>query len=470
MMKSPKRTGSLLGALFIGISTFALLFLFSTPLVFSSSESTNATSTGTETQTIPSESWYSKIEMQWGGRFRVLGAISQYDGGTIYHAVQDDPYLDGNADFRLNNDTYFNPGTYFTVNYEAFLSAGDSIEAQNKLSALLPDTLPDDAIIVRSPVSDERRFVDLTHTISAGDNYILLHRLDRLSLTFERDWGLTRIGRQAVTWGNGFLFNPMDLFNPFAPTQIDRDYKIGDDMIFTQFPLKQTGDLQLLYVPRRNPETDNVEWDWSSLAGKGHFAYGTTEFDVMAASHYDDFVLGFGSTGYLGDTAWRFDTTYTFLSDLSEKESGQDGYLSVVANMDYSWIWGGKNYYGFVEFYFNGLGEENYSTAITNKALVERIVRGEIFTLGRAYLSASVRVELHPLFNVIFTSINNITDPSGIIQPYGVWDITQDLQLTAGGTLPWGGSGTEFGGFPIPETGFISKPPYGVFLWLTRYF
>ena len=69
-------------------------------------------------------------------------------------------------------------------------------------------------------------------------------------MTFERDWGLARIGRQAVTWGNGFLFNPMDLFNPFAPTQIDRDYKIGDDMIFTQFPLKQTGDLQLLYVPR----------------------------------------------------------------------------------------------------------------------------------------------------------------------------------------------------------------------------
>ncbi len=451
----------------MGVCFNLILLLLAAGLAGASSDSPNTTSAGTENQPKPPESWTSKIDMQWGGRIRVLGAISQYDDGTIYHAVQDDPYLDGSADFRLNNDTYFNPSTYFTVNYEAVLLGGDSIKAQNELRAFLPDTLPDDVIIVRSPISDERRYFDLTHTISEGDNYILFNRLDRFSLTLERDWGLGRIGRQAVTWGNGFLFNPMDLFNPFAPTQIDRDYKIGDDMIFTQFPLKQTGDLQLLYVPRRNPDTGDVEWDWSSLAGKIHFAYGTTEFDVMSASHYDDFVIGFGSTGYLWDTAWRFDATYTFLSD---NESDQNGYLSLVANMDYSWIWGGKNYYGFIEFYFNGLGEDNYSKAITDKALVERIVRGEIFTLGRTYLSGSVRVELHPLFNLFLTSINNIADPSGIFQPYGVWDITQDLQLTAGATVPWGGSGTEFGGFPIPGTGFLSRPPLSAFLWLTRYF
>jgi hypothetical protein len=432
-----------------------------------SSDSPNAPPSESENQAKSSASWASKIDMQWGGRFRALGAISQYDDGTIFHAIQDDPYLDGSADFRLNNDTYFNPATYFTINYEAVLLAGDSIQAQNKLRPLLPDTFPDDAIIVRSPISDERRFLDMTHTISEGDNYILYHRLDRLSLTFEQDWGLARIGRQAVTWGNGFLFNPMDLFNPFSPTQIDRDYKVGDDMIFTQLPLKQTGDLQLLYVPRRNPNTGDVAWDWSSLAGKIHFASGTTEFDVMTAAHYDDVVIGFGSTGYLGDTAWRLDATYTFLS---EKTSEQDGYLSLVANMDYSWIWGEKNYYGFVEFYFNGLGDENYSLAITDKALVERIIRGEIFTLGRTYLTGSVRVELHPLFNLILTSINNIADPSGILQPYGVWDITQNLQLTCGATIPWGGTGTEFGGFPIPGTAFISSPADSAFLWLTRYF
>jgi hypothetical protein len=50
---------------------------------------------------------------------------------------------------------------------------------------------------------------------------------------------------------------------------------------------------------------------------------------------------------------------------------------------------------------------------------------------------------------------------SGFVEFYfnGVSDITQDLQLTAGDTVPWGGSGTEFGWFPIPGTGYISSPP-----------
>ena len=116
MMKCKKRTGPLLGALFVGILIFVNFFLYSTRLIYAASESLNTTSAETETQPKTSAPWYSKIEMQWGGRIRVLGAISQYDDGTIYHAVQDDPYLDGNADFRLNNDTYFNPETYITEN------------------------------------------------------------------------------------------------------------------------------------------------------------------------------------------------------------------------------------------------------------------------------------------------------------------------------------------------------------------
>jgi hypothetical protein len=101
---------------------------------------------------------------------------------------------------------------------------------------------------------------------------------------------------------------------------------------------------------------------------------------------------------------------------------------------------------------------------------MERIVRGEIFTLGRKYLSGSVKVELHPLFNVFLTSINNIADPSGIFQPYAVWDLTKSFQLTFGGTIPWGGSETEFGGFTMPGTEFQFQPSVNAFLWLTYYF
>jgi hypothetical protein len=165
-------------------------------------------------------------------------------------------------------------------------------------------------------------------------------------------------------------------------------------------------------VVRRNPETDDVEFDQASLAGKLHTAVGTTEFEFVAGKHFEDFVIGAGSTGYFGDAAWRVDGTWTFLDD-----DTNDDYLSLVANMDYSWVWFKKNLYGFVEYYFNGLGEDDYQEAVLNPAIAERVARGELFALGNHYLTGQLQAELHPLFNVFFTAINNIEDPSGILNP-----------------------------------------------------
>lgn len=320
--------------------------------------------------------------------------------------------------------------------------------------------------MIAQPLEDDRRFFDLTKTIHEDDCCILYHRLDRLFLTLLAKWGVVSIGRQAVTWGNGLLFNPMDLFNPFAPTDIERDYKVGDDLVSTQFSVNKIGDFHLLYVPRREPASGDVKWNQSSLAGKLHFAWGTTEFDIMAAKHYKDAVAGIGSTGYLGNAAWRLDGVLTFLDDNRDK----NGYLSLVANMDYSWVWWAKNFYGFVEFFYSGLGEDDYTDALSDPDISERLDRGELFTLGRTYVSGHIRVELHPLFNVYLTVINNLVDPSGILQPRAVWDIFEDFGITFGGNIYYGRRGTEYGGFKIPGTNFLNKAPDSIFLWLTYYF
>ena len=122
---------------------------------------------------------------------------------------------------------------------------------------------------------------------------------------------------------------------------------------------------------------------------KLHVAAGTTEFEFMGAKHFEDYVAGVGATGYIGDAAWRLDGTWTFLDD-------DDDYLSLVANMDYSWVWFKKNFYGFVEYYFNGLGEDDYQDAVLDPAIAERVARGELFALGRNYLSGHIQLELHP--------------------------------------------------------------------------
>lgn len=453
-----KKSFTVVGFLVLGISLAQILPIRS----WASLDSPNKSALNSMNQPKPPKSWYKKIEAQWGGYIKVRGAASWPDDESVFHPVGTGTYFDGNTEGRLKNKLFFGEWGYFETHYEAVLSGGDTRNKGKELERLFPDFFKDGLLLPR-PVEDDRRFMDLTKTIAENDGYILYHRLDRLSLTLLPKWGVFRIGRQAVTWGNGLLFNPMDLFNPFSPTDIERDYKIGDDMIYTQFSVSKMGDFQFLYVPRRDPSSGDVEGNQSSLAGKLHFAWGTTEFDIMAAKHFKDEVVGLGSTGYLGDAAWRLDATWTFLDE-------DNDYLSLVANMDYSWVWWEKNFYGFLEFFYNGLGNNQYTEAFADPDISERLDRGELFTLGRSYLSGHIRVELHPLFNVFFTVINNLTDPSGILQPRATWDIAQDFQITFGGNIFYGGRGTEYGGFRIPGTNLINKPLDSAFIWFTYFF
>ena len=412
-----------------------------------------------------SQPWSDEIETQWGGHFKTTGTVSWPDDESFLQPAGTDTFYDGSIEFRLKNTIFWTNRGYFETHYEALALGGDTRRKKKELEQTHPNLFKN-GLISGSNLNDDRRLMDLTKTINETNDYIIYHRLDRFALTLLPHWGTVRIGRQALTWGNGLLFNPMDLFNPFAPTDIERDYKIGDDMVLVNLPMTTSGDFQFLCVPRRNPATNNIEGDQSSMAAKLHLAAGITEFDIMAAVHYQDKVFGLGSTGYLKAAAWRLDTTYTFLHD----DSRRNGFFSLVANMDYGWSWQGKNVYGLLEFYYNGLGSDQYSETLQDPNVLERLARGELFTLGRTYLSGNIQVELHPLFNFYFTIINNLADPSGIMQPRVIWDMKENIQLTCGASIYYGETGTEYGGFKIPTTNFLSKPPDNAFLWLTFFF
>ncbi len=442
-----------------------LLFFFYPPLSASAETSDKIPEAASNIRSNAGIPWYKNIETEWGGHLKLRGTASWVDDETIFQPVGTGTYYDGSAEGRLNNRFFLGQWGYVDTHYEIVFLGGDAWQGAKELGQLFPG-LVDNALLFIRPVSDDTRFLDLTGIIKETDDYVLYHRIDRLALSLLPKWGVVRIGRQAVTWGNGLLFNTMDLFNPFSPEAIDRDYKTGEDMAFLQVSTGQVGDVQSVYVPRRDPENGDVEWNESSLAGKVHFPFGTTEFDVMGAHHFNDHVIGLGSTGYLIDAAWRIDGTWTFL----DEDSDNNDYPSLVANIDYSWIWWNRNLYGFLEYFFNGLGNTDYSKAITDPDIVERIERGELFTLGKNYLSGHVRIELHPLFNFSLTLINNLDDPSGLIQPYATWDVKQNFQIIFGGNVSYGANGTEFGGFPLPDSDFQRIPSDSAFLWFFYFF
>jgi hypothetical protein len=411
------------------------------------------------------ESLFTEMKMDWGGHIKARGSVSWPDEETLYGVVGTDPYYDGGIEGRIKSKLFFGQRCYVETHYEMVFSGGDTRRKTKDLEGLFPQ-FQNGVFTAGRPINDDRRFLNLTWTIDEQKGHVLYHRLDRLHLTLQPDWGVLGIGRQAVTWGNGLLFNPMDLFNPFSPSDIEREYKVGDDLVSMQVFSKKLGAFQFIYVPRRNPATDDVEWDQSSVAGKLHMIRNMTEFDIMFSWHYDNPVIGLGSSGYFGGAAWRLDGVWSFTDDSDRR----DGYLTLVANVDYSWVWWDKNFYGFLEFYLNTLCDNDYGHELGETDITDRLDRGELFTLGRTYLSGHVRWEAHPLLNISMTVINNISDPSGMLQPRAVWDVKQNVQVTVGGNITYGSKETEFGGFTIPDINFVQKTPDSVFLWLCYYF
>lgn len=402
-------------------------------------------------------------EMQWDGHLKLYGRVLFPKSDSAYQYVGLSPNYDGYGELRLNNKTFFGDALYMEVNYEVLAGGGDTRSDGEKLKALYPALFPDG---LSAPIRDDRRLFDLTATLHQTDSSVIYHRLDRAYLCFSPSWGQVRIGRQAVTWGHGFTFNPMDLFNPFSPTDLERDYKTGDDLLLVQFPVKDA-DIDLIYAAHRDPDTDQAGIDQASLGVKLHTSLGQLDTDVMMARHYKDIVTGIGTTGNLKEAAFRLDLTGTFLD---QKSRGRSFYVSGVANVDYSWTWLNKNWYGYVELYYNGLSDNDYSRELQDPAVSDRLERGELFAMGRWYAAAHINLEVHPLVNAYISPVVNLHDGSGMLLPRIVYDLSDNIRITLTALLNWGSSGTEYGGYSIPETNLTTASADTVAAWLTWYF
>ena len=157
---------------------------------------------------------------EWGGHLRLRGAVSFPETNSLLDMAHHDRLHDGAFEFRLKNSTMINDKFDFECHYEMIGSGG---ETRKTLQSFL-DRYPDfsDSLLPGETINDARRVMDLTREISSHTEYLVYHRIDRLVFSAYADRGSVRIGRQALTWGNGFLFNPMDLFNPFSPTDVER--------------------------------------------------------------------------------------------------------------------------------------------------------------------------------------------------------------------------------------------------------
>ncbi|MDT8319171.1 MAG: hypothetical protein RQ826_01455 [Xanthomonadales bacterium] len=360
-------------------------------------------------------------------------------------------------DLRLNFAANTGPWD-FKLDYQM-----TSVHAENLgLETGLPGSTQPATVII----DDRRRWWDLTHKQTHGDELAVVNRLDRLSVGYTTGRSAWRLGRQAISWGNGMFYTPMDVFNPFDPAAIDKEYKSGDDMLYGQWLFANGDDLQGVAVVRRDPLSGGVDRDQSSVALKYHGFLGMNEFDLLAAEHFDARIIGLGGILSAGGAVWRGDLTWT-------RDRGDD-YLTGVASISYAWDWAGRNVSGLLEYYYNGLGQSDgryaSSALAENPALLARLERSELFTLARRYLAASATIELTPLLHATPNLFMNLDDPSALAQLTLRYDWRQDLQILAALNLPIGPDGSEFGGIGTPADDRFLSVGGSLFAQLAWYF
>lgn len=316
------------------------------------------------------------------------------------------------------------------------------------------------------PLNDDRRLFNLTDVISESSDSVILQRLDRLWLGYTSEKAVVRVGRQALSWGNGLAFAPMDLVNPFDPASIDTEYKIGDDMVYAQYLQDNGNDVQAAYVARRNLRTGNVDSDEATAAVKYHGFAGESDYNFLVARSYGDPVVGLGASRGIGGAVWS--------ADLVGTDTERDTYFQFVTNLMYSWNWADKNMSGAIEYYFNGFGQKDGQydplSLASNPDLLVRLSRGELFTMGRHYISGNVMIEMTPLWTVTPTVFVNVADPSALLQVVTSYSLSDNMTFLGSINVPIGPDGSEFGGI---ESGFPDRylsTGAGLFAQLAWYF
>ena len=318
-------------------------------------------------------------------------------------------------------------------------------------------------------INDQRRAINLTTSLSSGSRHQTIARLDRASLVWQRGEWRARLGRQALSLGGGLVFNPMDIFSPFAPTATDRDFKNGDDALVITRSGSTGSELEAIAVVRREPGDAGPGWDQGSYGLRFRHTWRELEYELVGARHFDTEVAMLSLSGPLGGAAWR-------LNWVGAREGG-DVTHSLVANLDYAFGFREQAGYAFVEYYHNGWGSNAAAEDITNVApsSLARLNRGELFVIERNYAAIGTSLGLSPLVNFTVTAIVNLDDWAPLTQTAFSYTAGNNTTVEAGIIAPTGGRADEFGGVVLTRdepagTGLLTGTSRQFYLRFVRFF
>jgi len=287
------------------------------------------------------------------------------------------------------------------------------------------------AAFARQKLQPSATYFDLDSSYADDANVHARHRLHRAYGRVHAGDTSLSLGRQRIAWGSGRIWNPIDLLNPYDPTQLERGERTGVDAVLLEQAITALGSASAVYVPEHGAA--------DSWAIRGRSNRAGTDFAAVAGRIGGNDIMGgefagrIGNAGVYGEGLWL----------VPEDGSGR---LRAVLGAEYAFV---NTLLLGAEVFWNGSGAghaRDYDHAAVRG--------GSSPFLARRYLGLRAAYELTPLLRLDGVAVANLDDGSVFAAPMAVYALTAEVDLGAGGQLCGGAPSSEYGA--RHNLGFIS--------------
>lgn len=367
------------------------------------------------------------------GEYR-LALRSALKGSWLLSFPPDDPLqeevLGGAALFRLRFELNATLTRHLTaqVAYEhrARASSGAAIGA---------GVLPPNAL---APF----RLAPLDWAIVDHGPYSHRHELDRAFASLHLDFLELTVGRQAIGLGRGVLFSAIDLFAPFSPTEVDREWRRGVDAVHAEVRIPELTGLSADVIAAFGDVTDGELASWA-LIGRIRAVVGDVDGEVILGRRGEDNVVGGALSATLGDAEVHGELAM-FGTDGRGVDGGFFGTDAVVAKG----LVGGSYMFDIhrgvrvvLEYHYSGFGVDNVGASaavLADPSFQARILRGDSQILGRHALALVLSADLFDDFSAAVSYFQSPVDSSGAVTPSFTWNQSESITLVLNAVVPWG--------------------------------
>lgn len=298
---------------------------------------------------------------------------------------------------------------------------------------------------------------------SHEDRFAWRHEIDRALVSVRPEWGSVTMGRQAIGFGRGVLFSAVDVFAPFSPLEVDREWRRGVDALRIEYRTTPLSALEIVGVL-------GDRWDDSALLGRFGGYVGDIDGELIIGKRGRDAMFAATMSSVLGGAAVHGEVAL-----FRTPEDQPDGALfgrndlvgKAVLGASYTFnVGNGLTMIG--EYHYSGFGIKKIGDALQrfrDPVFIKRYLRGDTQILGRHALAMQISYPVGDVVTGSLLLLESPVDGSGLLSPGILWMPSQTTTVAINAFIPWGAG---------PRRGTLRSEygasPWSLFTQVSMYF